>query len=104
MKGKTRYIIFKVHSDRDLDFDNVKDSIWNSLEHWLGEADLGKANMQIVKNLWNGKEYKGFVKCNSKYVDQIKVGLSLIHHIGDSKVIFQTLRVTGTIKSGKEKT
>jgi RNase P/RNase MRP subunit POP5 len=33
-------------------------------------------------------------------VDKIKVSLALIHQIGDSRVVFQTLRVSGTIKSG----
>ncbi|MFH1450369.1 MAG: Rpp14/Pop5 family protein [archaeon] len=102
MKGKRRYIIFKIHSDMELDFDNVKNAIWNSLSNWLGEADLGKADVDIIRNLWSRDEYKGFVRCNSKYVDAVKVGLSLIHHVGDSKVIFQTLRVSGTIKSGKK--
>jgi len=37
-------------------------------------------------------------------VDLVKVGLALIHQIGDQRVIFQTLRVSGTIKSGKKKT
>jgi hypothetical protein len=30
--------------------------------------------------------------------------MSLIHQIGDQRVIFQSVRVSGTIKSGKEKT
>ena len=102
MKGKKRYIIFKVHVDLPIDFDNTKNAIWNSLTSWLGEADLGKANIRIFKNLWDSKKYEGFIQCNSKYVDSIKVGMCLIHHIGDSKVIFQTLKVTGTIKSGKK--
>jgi RNase P/RNase MRP subunit POP5 len=33
----------------------------------------------------------------------VKVSLALIHQIGDSKVIFQTTRVSGTIKAGKGK-
>jgi len=103
MKGKKRYIIFRIHTDMELDFENVKNSIWNSLTEWIGEADLGKANVAVIRNLWNSKEYTGFIQCNSKYVDAIKVGLSLIHHVGDAKVIFQTMRVSGTIQSGKTK-
>ncbi len=103
MREKKRYIVFRVHSEEQLDFSNTKNAIWNSLEKWLGEKELAKANIHVVKNLWNSKEQKGFLRCCHKYVDGVKVGLGLIHQIGDSRVIFQTLRVTGTIKSGKEK-
>jgi len=104
MKEKKRYIIFRVHSDEPVNFPNMKNAVWNSLENWLGERELAKANIHIVKNLWDGRKQKGFLKCSHKFVDEVKVGLGLIHQIGDSRVIFQSLRVTGTIKSGKEKT
>jgi len=103
LREKKRYIIFKVHAEETLSFENVSNAIWNSLLDWLGERELAKANVWIIKNLWNGKEQTGFIKCSPKYVDAVKVGLALIHQIGDSKVILQSLRVSGTIKSGKEK-
>ena len=99
-----RYVIFRIHSEEHLSYDSVKDAVWNSVLNWLGEEDLAKANVRVLKNLWNSGEQKGFIQCSPKFVDSIKVSLSLIHQIGDSKVAFQTLRVSGTIKSGKEKT
>jgi len=99
-----RYVVFKVHSEEALTYDSVKDSIWNSVLNWLGEEDLAKANVRVLKNLWNSRDQKGFVQCSPKFVDSVKVSLSLIHQIGDSRVAFQTLRVSGTIKSGKDKT
>ena len=103
LKEKKRYIVFRVHSEERIEYPNMKNAVWNSLENWLGERDLAKANIHIIKNLWNSSERTGFIKCSHRFVDEIKVGLGLIHQIGDSRVIFETLRVTGTIKSGKEK-
>ena len=99
-----RYVIFRIHSEESLSYEPVKDAIWNSILNWLGEEDMAKANVRILKNLWNQREKKGFVQCSPKFVDSVKMSLSLIHQIGDSKVAFQTLRVSGTLKSGKEKT
>jgi ribonuclease P/MRP protein subunit POP5 len=103
MKEKKRYVVFRIHSEEKVDFPNMRNAVWNSLENWLGERDLAQANVHIIKNLWDSREQKGFIKCSHRFVDEVKVGLGLIHQIGDSRVIFQTLRVTGTIKSGKKK-
>jgi RNase P/RNase MRP subunit POP5 len=103
-RGKKRYIIFRVISEEPVSYDSVRDALWNSMTHWIGEAGLAKAGIRIIRNLWSGKEQKGFIQASPKYVDAVKVSLGLIHQIGDQRVIFQSLRVSGTIKSGKEKT
>jgi RNase P/RNase MRP subunit POP5 len=104
LRAKKRYIVFKVHSEGEMqDFLNIRGAIWNSLESWLGEAGLAKAGVRIINNLWDGRKQVGFLQCSPRYVDQVKVALALVHQIGDQRVIIQVLRVSGTIKSGKEK-
>ena len=102
-RGKKRYVIFRVISKEPVDYRTARDALWNSMTHWMGEADLGKAGARIIKNLWNSKEQAGFVQVSPKHVDAVKVAMGLIHQIGDQRVIFQSVRVSGTIKSGKEK-
>jgi len=103
-RAKKRYVIFKVISSERVSYDQARDALWNSMTHWMGEADLGKSDARIIRNLWNQDEQKGFIQVAPKYVDSVKVAMSLIHQIGDQRVIFQSLRVSGTIKSGREKT
>ena len=103
LKPRQRYIVFKVHSEGRLDYQNVKNAVWSTLENWLGEQDLALASLRLIKNLWNPKAQTGFLRCTHTYVDRVKVGLALIHQIGDERVIFQTLRVSGTIKAAKKK-
>ena len=127
MRAKKRYVIFRVHAESPeetssretaparswrmpaeagegrFDFLNIRGAIWNSLESWLGEAGLAKANVNFIMNLWNPKTQTGFLSCSPKYVDQVKVALALVHQIGDERVIIQVLRVSGTIKGGKSK-
>ncbi|HJW97354.1 MAG TPA: Rpp14/Pop5 family protein [archaeon] len=103
MRGKKRYLIFRLHSDSPASFQDVREAVWNSILNWLGDNEAPRADIHIVKNLWNQKEQSGFIRCDPKYVDSVKLALALIHQIGDQRVIFQTVRVAGTIKSGKEK-
>jgi len=106
LRAKKRYIIFRVHTESPEfrpDFLNIRGAVWNSLESWLGEAGLAKADVRIINNLWNPKTQTGFLSCSPKYVDQVKVALALVHQIGDERVIIQVLRVSGTIKAGKGK-
>ncbi|MCX6814771.1 MAG: hypothetical protein NTY20_03950 [Candidatus Aenigmarchaeota archaeon] len=103
MRSKKRYLIFRLHSSEPADFQDMKNAVWNSVLNWLGDNEAPNADIHIIKNLWNGKEQTGFIRCAPKYVDSVKLAIALIHQIGDQKVIFQTVRVSGTIKSGKEK-
>lgn len=104
LRESKRYIIFKVHSTERLDYAVMQNAAWNSLLNWMGEKELSRANVRIIKNLWSPSSQTGFIQCSPKFVDAVKMGLSLVHQIGDQRVIFQTLRVAGTIKSGKNKT
>ena len=101
MKEKRHYVIFRLHSDMPVPYEDMKGAVMNSVLDWMGEKGFSVSNAKVIRNLWNGKE--GWLSCTPKSVDDVKMSLALVHQIGDAKVIFQVLRVTGTIKSGKEK-
>ncbi|UCD02617.1 MAG: hypothetical protein JSV63_02375 [Candidatus Aenigmatarchaeota archaeon] len=104
MKEKKRYLTFRVHSDSPLSYDDVKGAALNSIINWMGEKGFSHSNVKMIRNLWNSGKQEGWLSCTPKSVDDVKVSLALIHQIGDAKVIIRVLRVSGTIKSGKEKT
>ena len=103
MREKKRYVVFRVISDKPVGYDFMRDALWNSMTHWIGEAGLARAGVRLLRNLWNQEQQSGFIQVSPKYVDSVKVAMGLIHQIGDQRVIFQSVRVSGTIKSGKEK-
>ncbi|RLJ08000.1 MAG: hypothetical protein DRP16_02335 [Candidatus Aenigmatarchaeota archaeon] len=102
MRRKKHYVVFRLLSDEPVDFYEVKNAVWNGFFNWLGEEGVSKAYIKIFKNLWNPKTQTGFVSCVPKYVNSVKLALSLVHQIGDQRVIFQVIRVSGTIKSAKK--
>lgn len=103
LKGKKRYITFKIHTDFPAFYNEMKGAILNSILKWMGESSYSNANIRIIKNLWDEKNQVGWIECSNDYIDDVKMSLALIHQIGDGRVIIQTIRVSGTIKSGKEK-
>ncbi len=103
MKEKKRYLLFRLHSDLPVAYDDMKGAALNSILNWAGEKGFSVSNARMIRNLWDGKRQKGCLSCTPKSVDDIKMALALVHQIGDSKVIFQVTRVSGTIKSGNVK-
>ena len=100
-RPKHKYIVFRVHSSGSIRYNDLRNAITNELINWMGEKDFAEAGIRLIKNLYH--DGKGFIRCLPGYVDSVKMSLALIHQIGDERVIFQTVRVSGTIKSGKKR-
>ena len=103
MKEKKRYVTFSVISEKKVGYGDVKGAITNSILNWMGEKGISSSGFRIIRNLWDSQNQEGWLSCTPASVDDIRMSLALVHQIGDSRVIFRTLRVSGTIKSGKEK-
>jgi RNase P/RNase MRP subunit POP5 len=102
LRDKHKYVVFKIHSSAKLQYSDVKNAVMNALLGWMGERDFAEASIWLIKNLWDAREQKGFIRCAPKYTEAVKMSLLLIHQIGDEKVAVQSLWVSGTIKSGKD--
>ncbi|MBI4173879.1 MAG: hypothetical protein HY519_04115 [Candidatus Aenigmarchaeota archaeon] len=103
LRAKKRYVVFKLHTEDELSYANVRNAVYGSLEEWLGQKEMAVADVRLIQNLWNPKSHTGFIRCGHQHADAVSMGLALVHQIGDSKVAFQTVGVAGTIKSGKRK-
>ena len=112
-----RYLSVRLHSELPVTYQSFKDAVTHGLLEWLGESEYALANISIVKNLWDpsagllesrlpSSHASGgiaIIRCSRKYVEKVKLGLALVHQIGDSRIILQTVRVSGTIASAKKK-
>lgn len=103
LRGRKRYIFFRIHCEKPLGFINVRGALLNSMLCWAGEKGYSKAGIKVIQNLWRPLRKMGVIRCSHTSVDDVKAALALVHQIGDERVVFQTLRVSGTIKSGTEK-
>lgn len=98
LREKDRYISFQVVSEESITYSDLESAIWNQLLDFYGEYGVSKTSMWLVKNLWNEKNQTGVVRCNNKSVPEVIAGIGLISRLGDIRVIFKILKVSGTLK------
>lgn len=103
LRDKKRYIVFRLYTQGTIPINNIQNAIMHSVINWMGEAEAARGNVRVIKNLWDEKKRIGILRCGNKYVDEVKVALSLVYQVGDHRVTIASLFVTGTILSGKSK-
>jgi len=102
-KRKDRYVKFQVISEEPISYPDLEQAIWNTFLDFFGEFGVSKTNLWLMKNLYDGEKQIGVIKCNNKSVPQVIASLGLISRLGDNRVIFKILKVSGTIKGLKLK-
>jgi ribonuclease P/MRP protein subunit POP5 len=103
MRTGKRYMVFRIISEKGLPYEEIRNAVHNALLGWLGESGFARAGCRIVKNLFDEKEQVCWMSCSTGSIDAVRTALALLHQIGDQRVIVHVLRVSGTIKSAKEK-
>jgi ribonuclease P/MRP protein subunit POP5 len=105
MREKERYIAFQVISEEDEEFSypDLESAIWNTMLDFLGEEGVSKTFVWLLKDCWSQKTQKGILRCNNKSVQEVIASLGLIDRLGDNRITFKILKISGTIKSIREK-
>jgi len=103
LRGRGRYIAFKVISENKVNFDDVKTSIWHSILNFLGEYGSSKASTWISKTAYDDNKQIGLIRCSHDFVEEIRAALSLVERIGDTRVVIKVLGVSGTMKAARMK-
>ncbi|MCX6815282.1 MAG: ribonuclease P protein component 2 [Candidatus Aenigmarchaeota archaeon] len=103
LRQNKRYIAFEVISEHPIQYNELVSAVWNSMFTISGEMGASDAGVWFVKNLYDEKAQKGLIKCAHDKVENMRVTLSLIHIISESKAVIKILGVTGTIKSAQKK-
>jgi len=70
---------------------------------FLGEHGVSKTSVWLLKDCWDPKRQIGILRCNHKSVQAVIASLGLIDRLGDNRIMFKILKVSGTIKSIREK-
>jgi ribonuclease P/MRP protein subunit POP5 len=103
LRPKARYVAFEIISEQPIRYEEWQTALWNTALDFLGEFGLSSARLWPIKNLYNPTTQKGLLKCSHTAVEQIRVVLSLIQMIGETRAVVHVLGVTGTIKSAEMK-
>ena len=103
LRSHKRYIVFEIISDEPVAYNDLVNTIWNSTLNFLGELETSNVMLWSIQNLYDEKSQRGIIKCRHDFVENMRVILSLIQTVGETKVVIKVLGVTGTIKSARNK-
>ena len=98
LRESFRYIKFQIFSENKIAYSDLEAAIWNTALEFYGETGASKLSLWLVKNLYDEERQIGVIRCNNKSVEQVLAVLGLISRLGDSRIVFKILKVSGTIK------
>jgi len=105
LRERKRYIAFQVipEIDEDFTYSDLEAGIWNIMLDFLGEEGVSKTSMWLLKDTWNPRKGIGIIKCNHKSTETVISSLGLIDRLGDNRICFKILGISGTIRGLKLK-
>ncbi len=103
LRGKKRYISFQIISEEPVEYSDLEAAIWNTMLDFLGEYGVSKTSVWLMKDLWDGNKQTGIISCNHKSLQEVIAVLGLIDRLGDNRITFKILKISGTIKGAKGK-
>lgn len=98
LREKERYIKFRIISEEPIVYSDLESGMWQTLLDFYGELGVSQMSVWLVKNLWDERQQAGVIRCNNKSVSKVIAGIGLITRLGESRIIFKILKVSGTIK------
>jgi ribonuclease P/MRP protein subunit POP5 len=108
LRNNKHYISFEAISSIPLTRNDVISLIWESSLNFHGECKTSSFDLWVMK-VWNFKTVndenliKGIIQCNREEVNSVRAAIALITKFKGRNVVFHTLGISGTIKSGIKK-
>jgi len=101
LRDKHHYIAFQVVGERKFSSKEGKKAIWHTSLSTLGTLGSARAKPWFIE--FDEGSQTGIVRVDRRYVEELRLALTLVTNINGSKAIFKTLGVSGTIKRLKRK-
>ena len=100
LRTKKRYVVYEYISKTDISHNNIVKAVEDSYKECFGMFGLGEAGLMDTK-IYNKK--RGILKVNHKYLDKLRVSMTMIKDINDQKLALHTVGVSGILKKAKNK-
>ena len=102
LKERKRYILFKIHSNQEIEKETVAKQCTEACLRFLGEFGCAEAGVQFLPETWDRKTKTGIIRTGHKWVDQTKSALILIKQIGGKKATVSTILTSGSLNKLKQ--
>jgi len=103
LRERERYIAYEIISEEPVDFGEFISSFYQSLFNLVGELGASEVNAWVIRDDWDQERQRGIIKCDHRHVNETRVALALITHVGNTMVIVRTLGISGTLKGARKK-
>ncbi|MDO5850871.1 MAG: Rpp14/Pop5 family protein [Methanobacteriaceae archaeon] len=108
LREKKRYIVFNAYSQDKIDRKNMVLIVWNNSLYVHGELLAAKINPWLikfdeVKSTKTTHHYRGIVKCNRNYVNEMELTLASVTIHNNKRVVIHPKGTSGTIKAAIKK-
>jgi ribonuclease P/MRP protein subunit POP5 len=95
-----RYVNFSIDSDSICSEKEITDTISNAVQKLFGDFGLSIIQPKLIE--FDSKKCKGVIRCNRKYLRDLRVALSLITKISENEAAIRITGTSGTLKSLKK--
>src|SRR3990172_235861 len=103
LRGRKMFIAYQVISEEKVLLEDLINTIWHTTLNFLGEQGTSKTDMWIAKDTFDEKNQMGLIRCSHDSVEEVRTSLALIERIGDVRVVFKVLGISGTMSAAKMK-
>lgn len=104
LRQKKRYLVFEIVSNKKISsFEAISNAIWQNALTFLGELNVAKAGIWILKEKFDPKLQRGIIKVNNLYVAHLKSVLLMVNRISNQKVILRCVGVSGILNKANNK-
>jgi ribonuclease P/MRP protein subunit POP5 len=95
----TRYLRFKIHSEKNPEFSEVVNHLWDTILNEVGTLELSEADIWIIKNKYNEDEKQGVIQVNRDMEDQVRAALMFIEEIDGEEAFIEVTQTSGAISN-----
>jgi ribonuclease P/MRP protein subunit POP5 len=95
----TRYLRFNIHSEKNPEFSELVNGLWDALLNEVGTLELSEADIWIIKNKYNEDKKQGVIQVNRDMEDQVRAALLFIEEIDGEEAFIEVTQTSGAISS-----
>jgi ribonuclease P/MRP protein subunit POP5 len=95
----TRYLRFNIHSEKNPEFSELVNILWDTLLNEVGTLELSEADIWIIKNKYNEDEKQGVIQVNRDMEDQVRAALMFIEEIDGEEAFIEVTQTSGAISN-----
>lgn len=99
MRPDTRYMKFRIHSEKKIEISDVVNSFWRISISYMGTKELSKAQPWLIANKFNEEKQEGVIRVNRQHLEDVRASLTLLNSFETVEGFITVEEVSGSISN-----